>query len=113
MAQRIKEYVWEHLPIAVIVLLIISVISLSIGFSNSTLATSTWPESAEFYQLYTGQDRFSVHETNIQNVGCKLYVIVDHSNGTEYLMWEGIYQGGICQMMDVDGTASVVSEAEK
>lgn len=111
--QRIKEYVYRHLPIIIVALLAISIISVAIGFSNYTLATSTWPESAEFYQLYTGQDRFSVHETNIQNVGCKLYVIVDHSNGTEYLMWQGYNMGGICQMMDTDGTASVVLEAEK
>lgn len=74
---------------------------------------STWPESAEFSQLYTGQDRFSVHKTNIQDIDFCLYVVVDHSNGTEYLMWKGYNKGGICQMMDTDGTASVVLEAEK
>ena len=74
---------------------------------------STWPESAEFSQLYTGQDRFSVHKTNIQDGDFSLYVVVDHSNGTEYLMWKGYNKGGICQMMDTDGTASVVLEAEK
>lgn len=74
---------------------------------------STWPESAEFSQLYTGQDRFSIHKTNIQDIKYKLYVIVDHENGTEYLMWQGFNKGGICQMMDTDGTASVVLEAEK
>ena len=74
---------------------------------------STWPESSEFSQLYTGQDRFSVHKTNIQDIDFSLYVVVDHSNGTEYLMWKGYNKGGICQMMDTDGTASVVLEAEK
>lgn len=74
---------------------------------------STWPESAEFSQLYTGQDRFSVHKTNIQDGDFSLYVVVDHSNGTEYLMWKGYNKGGICQMMDTDGTASVVMESEK
>ena len=111
--QRIKEYVYRHLPIIIVALLAISIISVAIGFSNYTLATSTWPESAEFSQLYTGQDRFSVHKTNIQDIDFSLYVVVDHSNGTDYLMWKGYNKGGICQMMDTDGTASVVLEAEK
>lgn len=66
-------------------------------------AESTWPESAEFYQLYTGQDRFSEHSTNLNS----MTVVVDHQTGTEYLRTPE----GICPLLDVDGEPLREAEA--
>ena len=42
---------------------------------------STWPESVEFSQIMTGQERFSEHATNVDG----LTVVVDHETGVQYL----------------------------
>lgn len=64
---------------------------------------STWPESAEFSQLMTGQERFSEHATNIDG----LTVVVDHETGVQYLCDEG----GMTALLDVDGSPLRVLEA--
>lgn len=64
---------------------------------------STWPESAEFSQLVTGQERFSEHETNANG----LTVVVDHRTGVQYLMTAT----GLCPLLDVDGSPLRVMEA--
>lgn len=64
---------------------------------------STWPESAEFSQLMTGQERFSEHATNVDG----LIVIVDHETGVQYLA-DG---DGMTALLDVDGTPMRVKEA--
>ena len=64
---------------------------------------STWPESAEFSTLATGQERFSEHATNV--VG--LTVVVDHETGVQYLA-DG---DGMTALLDVDGTPLRVKEA--
>lgn len=66
-----------------------------------------WPESAEFSTLESGQGRFSVHDTNVDSCD----VVVDHETGVEYLVWMGFYQGGICPLLDADGTPMTVLEA--
>ena len=76
-----------------------------LGMSGcSTGDASTWPESAEFSTLETGQDRFSTHGTNI------VYwrVIVDHSTGVQYLYARDV---GLCPLLDADGTPLLVAEA--
>lgn len=67
------------------------------------IVESTWPESAEFYQIETGADRFSEHETNLEGV----VVLVDHVTGVQYAM----SAGGLCPLLDVDGTPLLVAEA--
>lgn len=64
---------------------------------------STWPESAEFSQLMTGQERFSEHATNVDG----LTVVVDHETGVQYLA-DG---DGMTALLDVDGTPLRVKEA--
>ena len=64
---------------------------------------STWPESAEFSQLMTGQERFSEHATNVDG----LVVVVDHETGVQYLA-DG---NGMTALLDVDGTPMRVREA--
>lgn len=64
---------------------------------------STWPESAEFSQLMTGQERFSEHATNVDG----LVVVVDHETGVQYLA-DG---NGMTALLDADGTPLRVREA--
>ena len=64
---------------------------------------NTWGESAEFSQLMTGQERFSVHSTNM--AGAVVYV--DHETGVQYLGTEV----GVCPLLDADGAPLLVAEA--
>lgn len=64
---------------------------------------STWPDSAEFSTIETGADRFSEHETNLEGV----VVLVDHETGVQYAM----SAGGLCPLLDVDGSPLRVREA--
>ena len=64
---------------------------------------NTWGESAEFSQLMTGQERFSVHSTNV--AGAVVYV--DHETGVQYLGTEV----GVCPLLDADGAPLLVAEA--
>lgn len=73
------------------------------GYRFTTTKHSTWPKSAEFYQLSTGQDRFSEHETNFDTVT----VVVDHQTGAEYLRTPE----GVCPLLDVDGEPLREAEA--
>lgn len=47
---------------------------------------NTWGESAEFTQLESGQDRFSLHNSNIADNP----IIVDHSTGIMYMKHVGV-----------------------
>lgn len=64
---------------------------------------NTWTASTEFYQLKSGQDRFSEHETNIDNT----IVIVDHDTGIQYISNEN----GMTVLLEEDGTPKRVEEA--
>ena len=68
---------------------------------------STWPESAEFSTLETGQDRWSWHDTDDPF----LDVVVDHSTGIEYLVYDDGPSAGLCPLLDADGTPLLVLEA--
>ena len=73
----------------------------------STRDASTWPESAEFSTLETGQDRWSWHR--VEGPGLrKWYVVVDRSTGAEYLYAAG---SGLCPLLAADGTPLRVLEA--
>lgn len=71
--------------------------------NHTTDLVSTWGESAEFSQLWTGQDRFSQHQTNIEG----LYITVDHYSGVQYLCNDN----GIVQLVDKNGNPILVLEA--
>lgn len=47
---------------------------------------NTWGESAEFTQLESGQDRFSLHNSNIADNP----IIVDHYTGIMYMRGIGV-----------------------
>lgn len=64
---------------------------------------STWPESAEFSTLATGQERFSEHATNVDG----LTVVVDHATGAQYLA-DG---HGMTALLSADGAPMLVAEA--
>lgn len=64
---------------------------------------TTYPESAEFSQLDSGQGRFSEHATNVDG----LTVVVDHETGVQYLA-DG---HGMTALLDADGTPLRVKEA--
>lgn len=63
----------------------------------------SWPDSAEFSELMTGQTRFSVHDTNLDG----WRVLVDHQTGVQYLA-DG---NGMTALLDVDGSPLRVMEA--
>lgn len=75
-----------------------------VGTRNEIRAEeSTWPDSAEFSHLMTGQTRFSTHESGEKNI----LVLVDHSTGVQYL----VTATGACPLLDVDGSPLRVLEA--
>ena len=66
-----------------------------------------WPESTEFSELETGQDRWSLHDTGEPS----LYVVVDHRTGVQYLLHDDRSSAGLCPLLDADGTPLRVLEA--
>lgn len=77
--------------------------ALALAGCSAVEPESTWPESAEFSQLTTGQERFSEHATNVDGIT----VVVDHETGVQYLC-DG---HGMTALLDVDGTPLRVKEA--
>lgn len=75
---------------------------------------TTYPESAEFSTLESGQGRFGMSGTNIDSC----FVIVDRSTGVQYLLYgEGKGYGntswaytGLCPLLDADGSPLLVAE---
>ena len=92
---------YRLLTFGIAVFVVLSVISCVRGCETDK---STWPESAEFSELETGQERFSAHGTNL----AYWEVIVDHETGVQYLYR---YKCGITPLLDVDGTPLRVLEA--
>ena len=88
---------------AVVGLMVGLALYMALGPSDQTDLHSTWPESAEFSQLMTGQERFSEHATNVDG----LTVVVDHETGVQYLA-DG---NGMTALLDADGTPLRVREA--
>ena len=67
--------------------LLIIVFVLSFGvYQEKENRENTWGESAEFTQLESGQDRFSLHNSNIADNP----IIVDHSTGIMYMRHVGV-----------------------
>lgn len=89
--------------IATILALFVLIGALAFFAIDSRDLHSTWPESAEFSQLMTGQERFSEHATNVNG----LTVVVDHETGVQYLA-DG---HGMTALLDADGTPLRVREA--
>ena len=68
---------------------------------------SAWPASTEFSELESGQKRWSRHDTGEPYFD----VVVDHSTGIEYLVYDDGYSAGLCPLLDVDGMPLLVLEA--
>lgn len=66
-------------------LLIVFVLSFG-AYQEKENNENTWGESAEFTQLESGQDRFSLHNSNIADNP----IIVDHSTGIMYMRHVGV-----------------------
>lgn len=72
--------------ITVLFLLVIIGSLIFYAFPEKQNSENTWGESAEFTQLESGQDRFSLHNSNIADNP----IIVDHSTGIMYMRGVGI-----------------------
>lgn len=101
MSRRVENY----LLILFSILFIVLVCALAwTNYTTDDEPENTWAASAEFYQLESGQDRFSKHSTNIWDTT----VIVDHDTGIQYLSNEN----GMTVLLEEDGTPKRVTEAE-
>lgn len=65
---------------------------------------TSWPDSAEFSTLESGQGRFSVHCTNLG----KWRVLVDHETGVQYIVSNTV--NAVCPLLDADGSPLLVAE---
>lgn len=86
-----------------ITMILVAVLVVVMGLHDST-DESTWPESMEFSQLESGQDRFSIHDTNVSD----FKIIVDHQTGIEYLYG---HDNGMTPLLGVQGKPLRVFEA--
>lgn len=102
-----KQKFSDVFAVIVAIFTAIIVILSFVGCDVQSEPNAMWPESAEFSTLETGQERFSMHDTNLGSCD----VIVDHETGVEYLVWRGSYKGGITPLLDADGSPMLVSEA--
>ena len=100
-----RELPWWTLPVSYACLVAWAVVmALALAVCSAGEQGSTWPESAEFSTLETGQDRFSRHDTNLNGWS----VLVDHETGAQYLCR---YKYGLCPLLDADGSPLLVAEA--
>lgn len=90
---------------AVAVTLALALTLLGMAGRSAKAPEPTWPESTEFSELETGQDRFSAHGTNLDGWS----VLVDHETGVQYIVGDTVHT--VCPLLDVDGTPLLVLEA--
>ena len=93
---------YRLLTFGIAVFVVLSALSCARGCDTDE---STWPESTEFSELETGQDRFSLHGTNLD----KWRVLVDHETGVQYIVGNTVHT--VCPLLDTDGTPLLVLEA--
>lgn len=87
-----------------IMLVTLIVIFVFVKHNVQSEPNTTWPESVEFSQLESGQDRFSIHDTNIPD----FKIIVDHQTGIEYLYG---HDKGMAPLLNTQGEPLRVFEA--
>lgn len=97
---------WNHveyrlMTFGIAFLVVLAVISCMMGASPDT---GTWPETAQWSTLESGQDRWSRHGTSLVDA----WVIVDHETGVAYLETER----GLCRMTDADSVPMTDAEGE-
>ena len=99
---------WWTLPVSWACLVAWAVVmALALAGCSAGEQGSTWPESAEFSELESGQKRWSWHDTDEPY----LDVVVDHSTGVEYLLYDDGQSAGLCPLLDADGAPLLVAEA--
>lgn len=94
----------ENFLLILLTILFVLLVGAAIWDNRSTdnELENTWAANAEFYQLESGQDRFSEHATNIGGT----YVIVDHDTGIQYLS----NKNGMTVLLEEDGTPKRIAE---
>ena len=97
----------DRVVIAIIVAWAAVMVALLLSGCDVAAAESTWPESAEFSQLPSGQDRFSEHGTNLSRYS----IVVDHRTGAQYLVRHGRNEASVCPLLAPDGTPLLIDEA--
>ena len=99
---------WWTLPVSYACLVAWAVVmALALAGCSTVEQGSTWPESMEFSELESGQKRWSWHDTDEPY----LDVVVDHSTGVEYLLYDDGQSAGLCPLLDADGAPLLVAEA--
>ena len=112
-----KMFGWAVAFVTSVALLVLVVLfaANSIMQSKQVQPVNTWGPTAEFDtfdKLESGQDRWSLHETDVDlgDPNATYYVLVDHKYGTEYLY---VVSGGttsVCPILTSDGVAETVAE---
>lgn len=104
MSRCVKNFLLMFFGILFVALVSVTSVSATVWYNRSigNKLKNTWAASAEFYQLESGQDRFSEHATNIGGT----YVIVDHDTGIQYLSNEN----GMTVLLEENGTPKRVAE---
>lgn len=95
---------YVFMTIIAIILVVLTVILAFVKHNVQSESNTTWPESVEFSQLESGQDRFSIHDTNVPD----FKIIVDHQTGIEYLYG---HDNGMAPLLDTHGEPLRVFEA--
>ena len=97
---------WWTLPVSYACLVAWAVVmALALAGCSAGEQGSTWPESAEFSELETGQGRFSTHDTNLDGWS----VLVDRETGVQYVVGNTAHT--VCPLLDADGSPLLVLEA--
>lgn len=81
------------------------VMALALAGCSEAEQGSTWPESAEFSTLETGQGRFSAFDTNLDG----WRILVDHETGVQYIVGNTAHT--VCPLLEADGSPLLVAEA--
>lgn len=112
-----KTYGWIVAFLVSIALLVLVVLfaANSIMQGKEVQPVNTWGLTAEFEsfdKLESGQDRWSLHKTNLDlgDPNATYYVLVDHKYGTEYLYVVSGSSTSVCPLMDVYGFPVTLSE---
>lgn len=104
-----REYV-KTMVVSFLLVIAAGLILLALAGCSGAAAgdANGWPESAEFEQISTGADRWSVHDTGeYTTITGRMHVVVDHRTGVQYL----VTASGVCPLLDADGSPLLVLEA--
>lgn len=81
-----KDMAFGFFMMVLIIFSVVASVAVYGAIQEKENSENTWGESAEFTQLESGQDRFSLHNTNVKDFP----IIVDHSTGIMYMRGIGV-----------------------